>query len=749
MVALAAILLVSAVRIATTWRVFSQTYDEAAHIATGMEWLAEGRYDIEPQHPPLARISVALGPFLTGARAPHGLPATAQGNEILHRGDYTTMLSRARAGILPFFLLSVIVVWLWARRLGGDVAAIFAALLYANLPPVLAHAGVATTDMAVTAGLTAAFFLFHEWLTSPTTGGALLFGAAVTIAVTSKFSSLLFLTVGAMAILLCARWGGSIPRVRRMAVLQLGLAAIVCFVAGWAVYRFSFEPIRGPHRVLLDHWLQGRSFYADISPRLHRIPLPAPQIVSGVAEMMVHNRNAHPSYLFGEHKLGSWWYYFPVAVAVKTTLGFLAAVTIAAVLLARRAVRERVGRDELAPLAAAVAILAATLPVNINIGVRHVLPVYPLLAVSAGCGLALLWKRSIRWRAIVVLLIALELIVSVRSHPDYLAYFNPLAGAQPQRVLLDSNLDWGQDLLRLSRRCKELGIDRLRLSYFGTADLSRHELPPLLPIPWEKPLPGWFAVSEGNLGSPTYPVTFKWLDRFQPVERIGKSIRLYHLTPRDIAKVAPEALDRIVVPLPLGETPGGEGRLWSARLEIENRGDTPAALYDLDGHAIAVAPGARGSWDRSSETPATLYLEAAQPESVAASVHVSSSRNGVTTPGVTVPAVPVTAFRPGPLRFSFGVSCPGCRRTLRVYALSPHVLARVSAAQEGKSLENALPLDAPSEIPFRSIELGALFPEIGPEPVVVEVVATEPGQPLWGFVTVSEPSGERLVLAEK
>ena len=121
-----------------------------------------------------------------------------------------------------------------------------------------------------------------------------------------------------------------------------------------------------------------------------------------------------------------------------------------------------------------------------------------------------------------------------RAHPDYLAWFNPLAGAHPERVLSDSNLDWGQDLFRLRDAIERRHITSLELAYFGSGDLERmtpahvHRLAPGVPAS------GWIAISETRLAD-VYNVRrggYRWLERYAPVERVGRSIRLYYVAPR-------------------------------------------------------------------------------------------------------------------------------------------------------------------------------------------------------------------------
>ena len=290
-VALAAIVLLALAAIAHSWTVFSQVIDEPAHVAAGLEWLDTGTYALDPQHPPLARIVVALGPMLRGATyeaLPHWLFA---GNAILYgNGSYVATLASARAGTLVFFLLSCAIAFVWTRKLYGVGAATAALLLFATQPTVLGHAALATTDMAAAATILAALFALHVWLERPTMGRAVLLGIAIAAALTTKFSAVVFLPAGAVAVL----WSGAAP------LLTISLAIAVAIVGVFAVYRFQ------------------------------------PGFFEGIAEVRAHNRGGHPSYLFGEVRREGWWFYFPVALWFKSTIPLLLAFAYGAYLILRK-----------------------------------------------------------------------------------------------------------------------------------------------------------------------------------------------------------------------------------------------------------------------------------------------------------------------------------------------------------------------------------------------------------------------------
>jgi len=178
---------------------------------------------------------------------------------------------------------------------------------------------------------------------------------------------------------------------------------------------------------------------------------------------------------------------------------------------------------------AAAALIVAVLPATINIGVRHILPVYPLLSITAAHGVASLWQaHRARWaaRGLVAVLLAWLLLASALVHPDYLAYFNELAGGHSDRIVVESDLDWGQDLQRLSAELRRRGITQVAIAYFGTARLDQPGLPKHTRLAPHQRASGWIAISLTHLrAQPGY----HWLLQHQPVATIGRSIRLYYL----------------------------------------------------------------------------------------------------------------------------------------------------------------------------------------------------------------------------
>lgn len=531
-----ACVLVGVARIISTYHVFNQTWDEPAHVAAGMQWLDRGSYTYEPLHPPLARVMTALGPRLAGIHSAGQENVWLEGNAILYAGgQYDRNLALARLGVLPFFVLAAAVVFAWSRRVAGGAGAASAVLLFTTLPAVLGHAGIATTDMAVTATVALAAYCMILWVEEPTRASSMGLGLALGLAVLSKLSALLFLPAAAAAIWICRRGEAkpqTHPSTSTLRTRRFRFVYVAALLTIWAGYRFDVGPLRAPG----SGPPTGRSAGSRAVDRLAEAPIfPAPALFEGLGLVAAKNRAGQKSYLLGEVRTTGWWYFFPVALAVKTPLPFLL-LAGAGLVAALRAAQRGERRRGLEPAAIAAAILLVCLPSRINIGVRHVLPMYPFLAIAAGIGVAWLWRARHYAPAgglIAALLVAWQLVTSGRAHPDYLAYFNGLAARHPERILVDSDLDDGQDLKRLADTLRARGISSVALAYAGSATVAEHGLPPIRWLQPHRPVTGWVAASLysiklGSLDRPGHD-DFAWLEAYRPVALVGRSIRLYYI----------------------------------------------------------------------------------------------------------------------------------------------------------------------------------------------------------------------------
>jgi hypothetical protein len=552
--ALALLILLAVALAASTWRIYGHTWDEPEHLAAGLELLDRGHYEYDTEHPPLARLLIALGPWLAGSHS-FGTPppsGVAEGVDILYDGGhYQRTLTLARLGALPFLGLLLWATWLWGRRVAGcahDVEALLGVLLLASVPAVIGHAALAALDVPGTATTLLALYLMQRWMFDGTMRTAALCGFTAGVAICTKFSAIPFLAVGALVMLMVRLGPGIAPRVAaRGGTLASTLLVLVTMaipvLLAYGPRAIAPGPLPARLEWIFPYLFQDTGLRAQAHDLIAPVRLPVAlwELAEGIMALKAHNDTGHLSYLFGQLKAGGWWYFYLVDLAVKTPLPLLLTGIPGLALLAHRGWKS--GNPwQLTPAALFLALLAfASLFSRINIGVRHVLILYPFLALGAAHALRRLWgQRAVFFRLLAGSLLLWQLGDCGRAWPDYFPWFNELA-RDPQTMLTDSDLDWGgQDLKRLEARLAALGIRQFSLAYEGTADLRREPLPETTVLRPGIPVSGWVAVTA--LARAHAKQGYAWLNRYQPVERIGAAIDLYHI-PTEQAPAPPSGQD--------------------------------------------------------------------------------------------------------------------------------------------------------------------------------------------------------------
>lgn len=519
--AVALLTVIAVVRVASTYRVLGETLDEPVHLAGGYQWLTS-RYTIDLGHPPLVRVLCALPLRLAGHPPPVSADPIQQGNDLLYFGDrYETTLALARSANLLPLIAAIVATALWARRAFSRGVAILAVAIFTSMPPLLGHAGLITNDVGAAATLLLGLLAWEHYLDRPSHARAALAGAAIAVGLLTKFSFLVFFPPAALLVLACRR-------VRGFRWRDVATAAAVAFVVLWAGYGFDVGSAKDLSKdgVFLFHYAAPEPL-RPITRRLAEVTMPAPAFPLGLAALAFHNQQGHDAYLLGETSGEGWWYYFPVVFFYKTPIPFLILMTWGAAVLV--VAKDRV---RFAYAGVALVVLLAAMTASINIGVRHILPMYAPLSIVAAHAVASIWSRagSAFSRGALAALLVWLFGGAAASGQDSLAWFNELAQPNPARIAVDSNLDWGQDVLRLGHAVRELRIAEVRCAVFTNARLERHGIPALPLDPFVK-TSGWCAVSEMAIAFGRGRGEYAWLSPFRPVRRIGGSIRLYYVPP--------------------------------------------------------------------------------------------------------------------------------------------------------------------------------------------------------------------------
>jgi len=469
----------------------SAVFDEIIHLPPGYAALKLGDHRMNPLHPPLARILAAWPLLLMDVRVdPTDLAwRTARpwewGKRFLYRwNDGDRLLFWGRLPMVALTMVLILAIFLWARRLWGPPAGWLALVLCVFSPELLAHGHVVTNDMPLVLFVFLAVVAFERLTERVTVWRAIAVGLAVGAAFATKFSAFALPPVlGALSLVVAWRGeplfigrAGPYKVTRPLAKLAV-LAGILVLVAAlallvvWASYGFhsALTPDPAVDAFMHAHDAPPRSAVLRIGAQLTRGRLLPEAWVWGFLNCF-KSFASRPSFLLGRYSDTGWWYYFPVTLALKTPIPLLILLAAAAALAWTRPGSARAQWFVWLPPAV---FLALTMTQNINIGHRHVLALQPFLIVAASRVASVAWSTPARWARAAVVALACAYAASVlRVHPHYLAYFNELAGGPEQgwRWLVDSNIDWGQDLPGLKRYMDAHGIPRVTLCYFGTAD---------------------------------------------------------------------------------------------------------------------------------------------------------------------------------------------------------------------------------------------------------------------------------------
>ncbi len=520
----------------------SPTMDEQNHLARGLAFLATGDPHFSLEHPPLINTLSALPVYLlTDVYIPLDDPSWGWrdgwyvfAERLLWQSgnDVSLIIFLARLPIVFVTIGMALVGYRFGRALwpGGQGAALFAAACLLFDPNLLAHGRYTTTDAGGAAFLLlATFLLWRLWQAEGGRYGRHLAAAAVGLglAFSSKFSTLTF---APLFLLLAAlplygqpwRWRAAARRLGQLAAAGGGSLLVV-----WAVYGFQWAAFdfQSPLLQALNVWRGSM-----------------PTFWAGVEQILFLSSGGRASYLWGQFSDTGFPLYFPIAFLVKSPLPLLLLLPAAAFILLRR--QETRGRAVFLLLPAFLYFLLS-MQSALNIGYRHLFPMLPLLyLLIAGLGQMAesAWSRLALGAAAVSILGSALLI-----HPHYLSYFNLAAGG-PQKggeILIDSNIDWGQDLIRLQRWLAANGAAQVKLSWFGSADPAyygiAYEALPGVPrhfdlwwnVPFDRaqPPPGLYAISVSNLGEPPLrtaeKTVFAWFRARRPTARVGYSIYIY------------------------------------------------------------------------------------------------------------------------------------------------------------------------------------------------------------------------------
>jgi hypothetical protein len=477
----AAILLAMAFVLVTITARKSITADEIVLIPSAYYHLVTNDVQLIPQHPPLCKLLAGF-PLLflqpdELSHPPDGRAMTRDDFEWMYvsrfwqdnHSRFEAISFWARMPMIALTLALGLLTFVFARDSFGSRAALLAVALFALEPTLLAHGRVVQTDIPAAFGFLLTVFAFYRYLRAPAWKGACGLGIAAGVAMLAKYSMVFLGPLLLLAfIVLLVRW----RQQRRSVLLHAFLAAAALILVINVGYFFYHRDLTETDAVWIQTFFPSPKGVVWASVRALKVLLPT-DFVMGVYWQLNHTRDGHPAGLLGMHSDHGWWYYFPLAFALKTTLPFLI-LSVGSLIWGTWTV---VRKQQLwllfllLPFAVYTALMMMT---PINIGVRYYLPGYLFLIILSAGLLETLFRRRATRRAYLlssgigaILLISM-VVETGRAYPHYMSYLNELAAGKPRWwYLSDSNVEWGDDVRELALYLRSRGETRVRAVLLG------------------------------------------------------------------------------------------------------------------------------------------------------------------------------------------------------------------------------------------------------------------------------------------
>ncbi|MBI2676466.1 MAG: glycosyltransferase family 39 protein [Candidatus Yanofskybacteria bacterium] len=559
--------------------------DEIPHIGAGYSYLVKQDMRLNPEHPPLVKDLAAI-PLLFLKLKQDVFDTKSWQNDlngqwefgrklIFNSGNNANQITHlVKQPMLLFFILSAILIFRWTKKLYGNKAGLTALILFSFSPTVLAHSRFVTTDIPALFGILYATYFFFRYLKNQTAKNFWLASIFLGIALLTKFSTFMLIPFFfGLALIYAFISQKNHLKLPAHSILLAVTAFVIVVMPVYAFHTWNYLPERQYSDTNQTLETFGNRLLAD--PIVWASDKPVLRIAAqyGLGLLMVTQRSVggNTTYFLGEVSRFGWRHYFPIVYLIKEPLAWWGLLTIALIsaivqfsifnfqfLNFKNWVKNNF--TETAMILWLVFYWALSINSTLNIGVRHLLPTYPFAIILVSGQLERISyklqvtsykfkKLLITHNLLLITLLGWYIFENLSVSPYYLTYFNQTVGGPSggYRYVVDSNLDWGQDLKRFSDWVKENNIPKIEFDYFGWADPYYY-----LGIKYEalngtkylnaedfaarNQTDGWLAVSASFLQSSQGPpdqyksVNYIWLQNHTPVTAIGNSIFVYRLT---------------------------------------------------------------------------------------------------------------------------------------------------------------------------------------------------------------------------
>jgi hypothetical protein len=433
----------------------SITSDEIDHLHAAYRYWQCNDFGWNPEHPPLVKIVAGLplqfmhinDPFPHACGAPTNKATDFLAGHQFLAANPESMLMAARFSVSFFAVLLLLSTWFFARKIFGIPVAIIACTLIAFEPNFLAHGALVTTDVAATVGILLAVYALYCYSLEPNFSRLLALGLATGFALCTKFSSILLVVLLPLLLVIDAIAFGGEEKARRGLRYAGALIAVagIAFVVVWAAYGFRYAARPGGAAVASPIRLAeaNNAVPTRFIPQLERWHVLPESYLVGLQDVLVESEIGRPVFLLGKLYRNGIWFFFPIDLSIKFTIPVLLMTLISALSF-------RFWRRHLRPLLflmlPVIVFLGFSMRSNLNIGIRHLLPILPPLIIFAAAGTWSLARQQKWMMAALTALLAFQVATSAHAFPNYLSYANELWGgpAEAYRYVANSDVDWGQ-----------------------------------------------------------------------------------------------------------------------------------------------------------------------------------------------------------------------------------------------------------------------------------------------------------------
>lgn len=512
------------------------TFDEPAHLPAGYSYLITKDFRMNPEHPPLIKMISAFPFLFLKLKNPveqdnwKGTDSFAFGKEFLYHsgGDADRIIFLGR---IPIILLSCVLgllVFSWAKELFGLKAGVFALFLYTFCPNILAHSRLVTQDIGVSLFITLAAYCLWRYLVKPNNLSLILSGITLGLALLSKFNAIVLIPVFIIFIYIY-RPKNKISHFFVPPFLIFSIALLTI----WLGYGFEAGKI-----------LEKKKEYNTFDQLIKNYPepvkntvcslgkhlcVPVPSYFKGLGWLAHAYIEKHESFLWGRHFRGGSLLGFLLAFIIKTPIPFLIFIFLSLFIAIKNKLLLKKDQVFLWVFPLVIFIISAFCALGLHI--KYILPVYPFLCIFISQIVNSGFFHLRLFRLTTLGMCAWYLLGTFSIYPHYLAYFNEFIGGPKNgyKYLVDSNLDWGQDLKLLKKYLDKNNIKEIKLAYFGTAEPDYYKIKYQKLGPFEA-VSGWVAVSATYLqGVHVVKKGYEWLKHYKPVTQIGYSIFVYKI----------------------------------------------------------------------------------------------------------------------------------------------------------------------------------------------------------------------------